>query len=53
VFHRDARRNLEFAMKKFFLLLLVLGGVAVTHLGCESDARVDDDGAKIKVDVDD
>jgi hypothetical protein len=40
-------------MKKFFLMLLVLGGMAVTHLGCEADAKVDDDGGKVKVDVDD
>ena len=40
-------------MKKFFLMLLVLGGLAVTHMGCEADADVDDDGAKVKIDVDD
>jgi hypothetical protein len=43
----------EFVMKKFFLMLLVLGGMAITHLGCEADAKVDDDGGKVKVDVDD
>jgi hypothetical protein len=40
-------------MKKFFLMLLLLGGIAVTHMGCEADAKVDDDGGKVKVDVDD
>jgi hypothetical protein len=40
-------------MKKFFLMLLVLGGMAVAHMGCEADAKVDDDGGKVKVDVDD
>jgi hypothetical protein len=44
---------MEFVMKKFFLMLLVLGGMAITHLGCEGDAKVDDDGAKVKIDVDD
>jgi len=43
----------ELVMKKFFLMLLLLGGIAVTHMGCEADAKVDDDGAKVKVDVDD
>ena len=40
-------------MKKFFLMLLVLGGLAVTHMGCEADADIDDDGGKVKIDVDD
>ena len=40
-------------MKKLFLMLLVLGGMAVAHIGCEADAKVDDDGGKVKVDVDD
>ena len=40
-------------LKKFFLMLLVLGGIGFTQVGCEADADVDDDGAKLKVDVDD
>ncbi|MEA2710362.1 MAG: hypothetical protein QOF78_2963 [Phycisphaerales bacterium] len=40
-------------MKKFFLMLLVLGGMAITNVGCEADADVDSDGGKVKVDVDD
>ena len=39
-------------LKKLFLMLLVLGG-AFVQVGCEADADVDDDGAKLKVDVDD
>jgi hypothetical protein len=40
-------------LKKFFLMLLVLGGIGFAQVGCEADADVDDDGAKLKVDVDD
>jgi hypothetical protein len=35
------------------MMLLVLGGVAAVNVGCETDAKVDGDGAKLKVDVDD
>ena len=37
--------------KYLMMLMLLLGGFAVT--GCEADADVDDDGAKLEVDVDD
>jgi hypothetical protein len=40
-------------LKKLFLMLLVLGGIGFTQVGCEADGDIDDDGAKLKVDVDD
>jgi hypothetical protein len=36
--------------KKLFLIVLVLGGAMMAQMGCE--AKVDDDGAKVKVDTD-
>ncbi len=35
---------------KVFAILLVLGAFAAVQMGCE--AKVDDDGAKVKVDTD-
>ena len=41
----------ETAMTKYLMMLmLLLGGFAVT--GCEADADIDDDGGKLEVDVD-
>jgi hypothetical protein len=46
-------RAKENAMTRFFILLLLglftMGGV----VGCEVDGDVDDDGAKLEIDVDD
>ena len=39
-------------MTKYLLMLVLLGGFVTLNMGCEADADVDDDGAKVKVDVD-
>ena len=40
-------------MPKFLMMLLLLtGGFAVSG-GCEADGDIDDDGAKLEVDIDD
>ena len=44
-----ATRSKEIAMKAL-MILLVLGAFVAVQLGCE--AKVDDDGAKVKVDTD-
>jgi hypothetical protein len=36
--------------KKAFLILLVLWGAMAAQMGCE--AKVDDDGGKVKIDTD-
>jgi hypothetical protein len=38
---------------KRFLILLMLGLFMVPMIGCEVHGDADDDGAKLKVDVDD
>ncbi len=40
-------------MTKFLMMLLLLGGFAAVNVGCDADGKVDDDGAKLKVDIDD
>ena len=32
--------------------LLLLGGFVATLIGCEAEGKVDDDGAKVKIDTD-
>lgn len=38
---------------RYILMVLLLGMFAVTNMACEADGKVGDDGAKLKVDVDD
>ena len=38
---------------RYFLMLALFGVIGAANLGCEADGRIDDDKAKIEVDVDD
>jgi hypothetical protein len=40
-------------MKKWWMLMLLALFIAPIQMGCEVDADADDDGAELKVDVDD
>jgi hypothetical protein len=51
MFRRDSFLQ-EIPMTKYLMMLMLLfGGVALTG-GCEADADLDDDGAKLEVDID-
>jgi hypothetical protein len=58
VLRRDVARprgGWRFVMKwwKLMVLAVLLAPMAGSMVGCEVDADADDDGAKLKVDVDD
>jgi hypothetical protein len=51
-FPRAAHQVCEETTMKYFMILLLLGGVAMVNIGCEADAEIDDDGAELKIDED-
>jgi hypothetical protein len=48
-----AARLMKEVVMKWFYLFIVLGAFASPMIGCEINGDVDDDGAKLEVDVDD
>ena len=39
-------------MVKYLVMLVLFGGFAAAQIGCEAHGKVDDDDAKVKVDID-
>ena len=40
-------------MTKYLMMLMMLLSLGAMNVGCEADGDIDDDGAKLEVDVDD